>query len=390
MSRIRITGLVRIADDVRRSLAAPLTPHRKAALKRQVASSIARVDAILAAEGMSVGELPGPSRRAYAFLRSVDVDGCASVSTPGASAHPVSAIVVRGLKRSWEGILDQIAEPTDDTRVGEMYAKIIEIRDHVSRGLERNGFSVVSLKRPSREAYAWLQYFSVQANFDAYIAAVRQAHPILQAARPERPGVGSDLLIEYRQMAGLYRMRAYPEITRVTLATPMIAFDEPTVRALAAAMFGNGSKQPVIEAAHAEACQVIQAELDALGGADTQTAGVHHDLAVAYERVTQRYFNGDLARPRLTWNRILTGQKFGHYDPLADTVMLSCTLDQPDVPEFVVDFVMYHELLHKKHGAAWQNGRQAVHTPAFRAEERTFEQFAAAKAELKRLAGRYR
>ena len=44
----------------------------------------------------------------------------------------------------------------------------------------------------------------------------------------------------------------------------------------------------------------------------------------------------------------------------------SATLDARDVPSYVVDFVVYHELLHKKHGAKWQNGRQAVHTSSFR------------------------
>jgi hypothetical protein len=51
--------------------------------------------------------------------------------------------------------------------------------------------------------------------------------------------------------------------------------------------------------------------------------------------------------------------------------------------------VVYHELLHKKHGATWQNGRQAVHTSSFREDERHFAEHEAAQEALKQLAKRF-
>jgi hypothetical protein len=158
---------------------------------------------------------------------------------------------------------------------------------------------------------------------------------------------------------------------------------------LAAALFGNASKELIIKAAQDEPYQAMQAEIDALEGVVEHTAGVHHDLARSFDRVALRYFNGELSRPRLTWNRTLTGRKFGHYDPITNTVMVSCTLDDAEVGEFVVDFVMYHELLHKKLGADWGNGRQAVHTAEFRQQEKLFEQYAAAEATLNAIARRH-
>ena len=103
-------------------------------------------------------------------------------------------------------------------------------------------------------------------------------------------------------------------------------------------------------------------------------------------RVNAAYFGVALARPRLVWNRALTGRKFGHYRRSTDTVMLSVSLDAADVPAWVVDFVMYHELLHKKHGIALVNGRRFEHTAAFRAEERRFAECDQADRFLKDLA----
>jgi len=95
-----------------------------------------------------------------------------------------------------------------------------------------------------------------------------------------------------------------------------------------------------------------------------------------------------MQRPRLTWNQSITAHKFGHYNYSTDTVMISRTLDHSAVPAFVVDHVMHHELLHKKHGLRWHNGRGHAHTPEFRREERMFPQYAEADEFLRRLATR--
>jgi hypothetical protein len=193
-------------------------------------------------------------------------------------------------------------------------------------------------------------------------------------------------LLEFRPISGLYKLRGYRDGTRIILPTPMICFSEDLLRAMAEVMFHGTSKQPIWEATSSEEYQSIQAELEALSGVQEHTPGVYHDLGPSFDRVNGKYFDGGLTRPRLTWSRTFTGRKFGHYDPIRDTVMVSSTLDHADVPAFLVDFVMYHELLHKNLGADWRNGRQAVHTPDFKAEERRFEQYAAAEAALKILA----
>jgi hypothetical protein len=170
------------------------------------------------------------------------------------------------------------------------------------------------------------------------------------------------------------------------MPTPMICFSRGLFEALAGLLLRREpNRQVILEAMAAETYQDTQAELEALGGVVELTAGMAHDLALAFGRVNEEYLGG-MDPPRLTWNRTFAGRKFGHYDPLRDTVMVSATLDRDSVPEFVVDFIMYHELLHKKHGIDWRNGQARTHTPAFRQEERHFAQFSEAEAVLKGLA----
>jgi predicted metal-dependent hydrolase len=102
------------------------------------------------------------------------------------------------------------------------------------------------------------------------------------------------------------------------------------------------------------------------------------------------YFEGRMPKPALVWNRTLTARKFGHYQPVRDTVMVSVSLDDPKVPAYVVDFVMYHELLHKKHGVTTLNGRRLAHSPEFRADERRYAEYREAERLLNELALRQR
>ncbi|MBV9389693.1 MAG: M48 family metallopeptidase, partial [Chroococcidiopsidaceae cyanobacterium CP_BM_ER_R8_30] len=76
--------------------------------------------------------------------------------------------------------------------------------------------------------------------------------------------------------------------------------------------------------------------------------------------------------------------KLGHYEPARDRAVLSLSLDDQRVPEFVIEFVMYHELLHKQHREKWLNNRLFVHTPEFRQDERKFKQYEQAEQWLKK------
>jgi hypothetical protein len=72
----------------------------------------------------------------------------------------------------------------------------------------------------------------------------------------------------------------------------------------------------------------------------------------------------------------------GHYNARTDAVMISRTLDDPRVPPFVLDYVMYHELLHKQLGTRMANGRRQAHFAEFRTAEKQFPLFEPANAFL--------
>ena len=113
--------------------------------------------------------------------------------------------------------------------------------------------------------------------------------------------------------------------------------------------------------------------------------GRYYDLDELFERLNERYFKGALARPRLGWSPRASRRRLGHYDAAHGTIVLSRILDGPGVPEFVVEYVLFHEMLHAVHPTRQSGTRREVHTKEFQEAERRFPRLAEAREWLERL-----
>lgn len=112
------------------------------------------------------------------------------------------------------------------------------------------------------------------------------------------------------------------------------------------------------------------------------------DLGKSFERVNARYFGGKMGKPLLTWSTKRARRTLGKYDVERDIVSISPILDSQKIPEEFLDFIMYHELLHKKHGIKQgdNGGRRRIHTAAFKRDERKFEDYEKMKNLMEKVA----
>jgi predicted metal-dependent hydrolase len=113
--------------------------------------------------------------------------------------------------------------------------------------------------------------------------------------------------------------------------------------------------------------------------------GRTYNLENIFDDLNSRFFYGLLARPRMTWSRDHARNRLGHYDPAHNAIVVSRVFDQPRVPRYAVDYIVYHEMLHLKHPVKLRGNRRCVHGPEFQAEEKLFPQLVEAKNFLKTL-----
>src|ERR1700683_3339117 len=113
--------------------------------------------------------------------------------------------------------------------------------------------------------------------------------------------------------------------------------------------------------------------------------GAIHDLAPMFTALNKRYFGGRLHRPRLGWSSRAWRAQLGCFDPGVDQIVMNSRLDRENVPAYVVEYVLYHEMLHVKHPIrAAACGLQA-HSAEFRREERRYASYEQAQKFLDRM-----
>ena len=113
--------------------------------------------------------------------------------------------------------------------------------------------------------------------------------------------------------------------------------------------------------------------------------GHFYDLDTIFEGLNARFFHGLLARPQMSWSQTKTRRILGHYDPAHNAIIISTIFDHPGLPAYVLEYIVYHEMLHLKHPVRLRGSRRCVHSAEFQAEEKLFPHMAEANAFLKRM-----
>ena len=113
--------------------------------------------------------------------------------------------------------------------------------------------------------------------------------------------------------------------------------------------------------------------------------GHFYDLDTIFEDLNTRFFHGLMARPRMSWSQTKTRRILGHYDPAHNAIIISRIFDHPAIPGYVLEYIVYHEMLHLKHPVRLRGSRRCIHSPEFQAEEKLFPAVAEANRFLRRM-----
>jgi hypothetical protein len=388
---MRIKGLVRAFNHIRSQLQTGINPEQVEQFRQQVKTIVRDVEEICRQHRTTPSRLPAPSRMAYAFLKELDLDNL-PVRQNGENSGTASNFRVKNVvrigeyfaERLWQRLGLLLSSPNEIDLIKR------EINEHVSsieRICERHGATPSALEIRSRQTYCWLKFLSGGDNLASHLDTLRRARDLINE---HQPPPSHPVHLHLIVMNALWRKRQYQNALVIKVNVGYIYADQDLWRALIQNAVSNRSSANdhlISEYAASDDFSELLFEIESCASPPALPAkGRAHNLDESFERVNKKYFDGLLTKPSLVWNRTLTMRKFGHYQPGRDTLMLSISLDDSRVPAFVIDFVMYHELLHKKHGAASVNGRRQAHSPTFRADERLFTQFDEATHHLYQLA----
>jgi predicted metal-dependent hydrolase len=109
-------------------------------------------------------------------------------------------------------------------------------------------------------------------------------------------------------------------------------------------------------------------------------------LEEIFRKLNVRYFGGEIASARLGWSPHRSRSILGHYDSAHGTITVSRWFDSPSVPRYLVEYLVFHEMLHIRFPVERNGHRRVVHSRAFREAEKGFPHYEKARRRLAQMA----
>jgi len=270
-----------------------------------------------------------------------------------------------------------------------VFQQITTLVEGIEQSLLARGLTAADLAIRSRRGYQWLKFLSNPDSFLSHLDALQRINLFLDGNQRK---TGQNCSVTLYHQSSLYKVRQQDSRIGMIAQESFLAAPDRILKALLDVALDptcGDARTTLRDYTFSEEYQKVRESLEYLGiPAGSFSAGQVHHLDQSFQRVNQGYFQGKLAQPHLIWNNRLTHRKFGHYQWDIDTVMVSSSLDQERVPAMVVDFVIYHELLHKTIGAKRANQNWIVHSREFREAENQFLGVEKARQLLNRIAGK--
>ena len=110
-----------------------------------------------------------------------------------------------------------------------------------------------------------------------------------------------------------------------------------------------------------------------------------YDLEEIFENLNRRFFRSKLSNVRLGWTPRRSRTILGHYDSAHRTISISRWLDSAGTPRYLVEYLVFHEMLHARFPVVRRGHRRIIHPPEFLAAEREFPKFEEARRKLKHI-----
>ncbi|EPG75348.1 SprT-like family protein [Leptospira fainei serovar Hurstbridge str. BUT 6] len=104
--------------------------------------------------------------------------------------------------------------------------------------------------------------------------------------------------------------------------------------------------------------------------------GNHYDLDRIFLKIANKYFPTQTLNPiRIEWSPRRGERRIGTYDKETLTIRISPALDHSDVPEFVLEHVVHHEILHHLFPIQRRKNRNIIHGWEFKRKEREYDRY---------------
>ncbi len=107
--------------------------------------------------------------------------------------------------------------------------------------------------------------------------------------------------------------------------------------------------------------------------------GKFYNLTDIFNSLNSEYFNNSLS-VLITWGKrspryAVKKRTLGNYQKKTNTIRINPILDSRKAPRYVIEFIVYHEMLHAVIDTVLKNGRRSIHSKEFKNRERKYRNY---------------
>lgn len=103
--------------------------------------------------------------------------------------------------------------------------------------------------------------------------------------------------------------------------------------------------------------------------------GKYFNLETIFGKLNSLYFSNELSVKYLGWSKNRSFTRLGYFDKERDLLVISQIFDSRKVPLNVLEYLVYHEMLHIFIPTTKKNERRIIHSKAFKEQEKKFPEY---------------
>ena len=260
--------------------------------------------------------------------------------------------------------------PTSDPSI--ILSEIKTLRTLIQDQCHKRSCYPADLTDPSYRAYLWLAFLSTPKNFFQHIVFIDHFFGLWNAQSKK------SLSIALYNHAFVFQCKPGRKDVTVALNEGFLTASPQQVQTLVACCLKSNKRNmtELRQISRSETYQAIMREIwQHTPQSALSTAGDLYDLQTLFQKLNAEYFSGLMIPPRLRWSGRNATRRLGYYHPDSDTITISNFLDQKGIPSYVMEYVLYHEMLHKHVGLKKVNSYRIAHSSQFKRKEKRYKRY---------------
>jgi len=266
---------------------------------------------------------------------------------------------------------------TAENEISDLHTQIHSQLSLINKHCTEKSGSPADLSTPSFRIYLWLKYLSHQAHFAIHLSALDEFLRILTKQNKKISVDPKELLIKINFSGYLYRRQTNHRKTILQINEVYIIAPLEIKKSIISAAFSRRQTKQIQAIKEYSSTSDFRRTNDLISGDPIANRiscrGERYDLSILFHKLNKEYFRGQLSQPRLVWSSRRSIRRLGYYHPEINTIGVTRKLEDKKIPRMLVEYVLYHEMLHQHFGIKNHNGRRYAHTIVFRTAEKKFK-----------------